>query len=395
MIIVINCGSTSIKYKLFSDGEAVGEGSIENIGETGGFVEHEYKGDVSQVKRAVTDHRDGMELIVDHVQKIGGEGSEPAPRIEAVGHRVVHGGELAEAQRITPAVKEVIREYASIAPLHNPANLEGIEAMEAIFPDVPHVAVFDTAFHQTMPPEAFLYGLPYEYYEDYAIRKYGFHGISHAYVTNRGSDLLGIDIDEIKLITCHLGGGCSVTAVSGGRSIDTSMGFSPLEGIVMATRTGDIDPTVVKYLIKEHNMDLDTVHEVLNQESGLAGLSGISGDMRDLIEARSNGHERADLAIRTFAYRVKRRIGAYAAVLGSVDAIVFTAGIGEHSPLVRKLAADVELLGVRIDEDANQSVVGEEGYISAPDSAIDVVVIPTDEEARIAAQTRAIVEEEL
>jgi acetate kinase len=312
--------------------------------------------------------------------------------IAAVGHRVVHGGDLAEPRVVDESVKETIRAHVPVAPLHNPANLAGIEAMEARLPDVPQVAVFDTAFHQTLPPEAYLYALPYRFYEEHGVRRYGFHGISHGYVSERASEMLGREIEETNLVTCHLGGGCSVAAVEGGRSVDTSMGFSPLEGVVMATRAGDVDPTVVEYLVETLGMDLDAVFEMLNNESGLAGLSGISGDMREILAAREDGNERADLAVRTFAYSVKQRIGAYAATLGGVDALVFTAGIGENVPLVRELAGDLPILGAEIDPERNASVVGEPGVVSTEGSDVDVLVVPTDEELRIARQTAALLE---
>jgi acetate kinase len=389
MIPVINSGSTSIKYELFADLESIAEGEVGSIGESDSYVTHVVDGDEGTTERAVDDHHDGMGIILEYLTR---ELLEDADEITAVGHRVVHGGGLAEPRVVDESVKETIREYVPIAPLHNPANLDGIEAMEARLPDTPQVAVFDTAFHETMPPEAFLYALPYRYYEDHDIRRYGFHGISHAYVSERACEMLDRAVEETNVITCHLGGGCSVAAVDGGRSVDTSMGFSPLEGIVMATRTGDLDPTVVEYLVETLEMDLETVFDVLNNESGLAGLSGISGDMRELLAARREGDERADLAIRTFAYSVKQRIGAYAATLGAVDAIVFTAGIGENAPLVRELAGDLPVLDTAVDAEKNESVVGEPGVISTADSAIEVLVVPTDEELRIARQTAALVE---
>lgn len=389
MIPVLNCGSTSIKYELFSDLDSIAEGEVGNIGEADSYVTHSTDCEEVTEERSIEDHHGGMTVILEYITQ---ELLEDADEITAVGHRVVHGGDLAEPQIVDESVKETIREYVPIAPLHNPANLEGIEAMEARLPDTPQVAVFDTAFHETLPPEAYLYALPYRYYEEHDIRRYGFHGISHGYVSERACEMLDRAVEETNVITCHLGGGCSVAAIEEGRSVDTSMGFSPLEGIVMATRTGDIDPTVVEYLVETLEMDLETVFDVLNNESGLAGLSGISGDMREILAASKEGDERADLAIQTFAYSVKQRIGAYAATLGEVDAIVFTAGIGENAPLVRELAGDLPVLDTAVDAEKNESVVGDPGVISTEDSDIDVLVVPTDEELRIARQTAALVE---
>lgn len=392
MILVINCGSTSIKYELFADLESITEGEVGDIGEPDSYVSHTVGGEEVTEERSINDHHVGMGVVLEHVTH-GDHGQlEDSEKITAVGHRVVHGGELAEPRVIDDSVKKTIEEYASVAPLHNPVNLEGIRAMEAHLPDTPQVAVFDTAFHQTMPPEAYLYALPYEYYENHAIRRYGFHGISHAYVAERACKLLDRSVEQTNVITCHLGGGCSVAAVERGQSVDTSMGFSPLEGIVMATRTGDVDPTVVQYLVESVGMDLEEVFDVFNEDSGLAGLSGISGDMRDLLKAGEKDDERADLAIRTFAYSVKQRIGAYAATLGEVDAIVFTAGIGENAPLVRELAGDVSVLEAEVDSEKNEAVAGEPCVISTDASATDVLVVPTDEERRIARQTAALVE---
>jgi len=392
MILVINCGSTSIKYELFEDQESVTEGEVGDIGGDSAYVSQTLAGEEVTSEIDVADHREGMAVVLDCLTHEEHGYLDGSAAIEAVGHRVVHGGEHTDPAVVDESVKETIRRFAPIAPLHNPVNLAGIEAMESLLPDTPQVAVFDTAFHQTMPPEAYLYGLPYRFYEDHDIRRYGFQGISHAYVANRACERLDRPVEETNVITCHLGGGCSVAAVEGGASVDTSMGFSPLEGIVMATRTGDLDPTVVKFLVDELDMALDDVFAMLNDESGLAGLSGISGDMRDLLEARDAGDDRADLAIRSFAYSVKQRIGAYAATLGTVDAIVFTAGIGENAPLVRQLAGTVPVLGAEIDADRNEAIQGESGVISTAESETAVVVVPTDEERRIARQTKALVE---
>ena len=389
MILVINCGSTSIKYELFADLETVLEGRVGEIGERNSFVQQTSDGEEMTEKRRIGDHHEGMSLVLECVTHpehgVGMETSE----LTAVGHRVVHGGELTEPRLVDESVKATIRDYAPIAPLHNPASLQGIEAVETHLPESPQVAVFDTAFHRTMPPTAYLYGLPYEYYEERDIRRYGFHGISHAFVAKESYELLGKPPTETNLLTCHLGGGCSLTAVEGGHSIDTSMGFSPLEGTLMATRAGDVDPTVLKYLVDNYRMDLDDVFEVLNERSGLAGLSGLSGDMRELLQARRDGSERADLAIRTFANSIRKRIGSLAVTLGDVDALVYTAGMGENVPLIRELTGNLSALGAEIDDRRNESAVGERAVISTDESDVDILVVPTNEELRIARQSRA------
>ncbi|MDR5657591.1 acetate kinase [Halodesulfurarchaeum sp. HSR-GB] len=391
MILVINCGSTSIKYELFEDLESVTEGEVGDIGGENAYVSQRVGAETVTSEQPIADHREGMGVVLNCLTDSEHGLLDGTGVIEAVGHRVVHGGERTEPVLVDESVKRTIRKFASVAPLHNPVNLAGIEAMADRLPETPQVAVFDTAFHQTMPPEAYLYGLPYRFYDDHDIRRYGFHGISHAYVAREACDILDRPVGETNLITCHLGGGCSVAAVAGGRSVDTSMGFSPLEGIVMATRSGDVDPTVVKHLYEELDMDLERIFEILNDESGLAGLSGISGDMRELLKARENGDERADLAIRTFAYSVKQRIGAYAATLGEVDGIVFTAGIGENASLVRELAGNIELLDANVDPKRNTSLNGDAGIVSTDDSETAVLVVPTDEERRIARKTAALV----
>lgn len=392
MILVINCGSTSIKYELFDDLESIIEGKIGNIDQPDSYVKHTVDDKTVTENRSIENHKEGMGVVLEYITQTEKGRIDDTAEVTAVGHRVVHGGDITEPRIIDSSTKETIREFASIAPLHNPVNLRGIEAMETHLPDTPQVAVFDTAFHQTMPPEAYLYALPYQYYEEKNIRRYGFHGISHAYVAQQACEFLDQPIDKTNIITCHLGGGCSITAVEQGRSVDTSMGFSPLEGVVMATRTGDIDPTIVKFLVENHGMDREEVFEILNNKSGLAGLSGISGDMRELLDARKNGDDQADLAIRTFAYSIKQQIGAYAATLETVDALIFTAGIGENTPLVRKLAGDIPLLGTEIDPGKNEMITSEPGIISTDESAVDVLVVPTNEELRIAKQTKDLVD---
>lgn len=391
MILVVNCGSTSIKYELFADGESVRTGEVTGIGTLESTVRQVVGDEEVTREHSVTDHREGIRHVVDAITGDGHGESVDESDITAIGHRVVHGGDLTEAHVVDQTVKETIREFAAIAPLHNPVNLDGIEAMEDHFPSVPQVAVFDTAFHQTMPPEAFLYGIPYEYYEEHDVRRYGFHGISHAYVAHETCKLLDRSVDETNLITCHLGGGCSVTAIERGRSIDTSMGFSPLEGIMMTTRSGDVDPTVIEYLHTHCEVDREEIFEVFNNESGLAGISGVGERMEDVLAAREEGHERAALAIRKFAYSVRQRIGAYAITLGDVDAIAFTAGIGENVPLLRELVGTLPILGAEIDPSKNEATVGKPGLISTDRSTIDVLVVPTHEERRIARETRRLI----
>ena len=312
--------------------------------------------------------------------------------IDAVGHRVVHGGEkFAKSVVITDEVMQAIEECTPLAPLHNPANIIGIKACQELMPGVPMVAVFDTAFHQTMPPVAYTYALPYEYYEKDKVRRYGFHGTSHKYVSQRAADMLGKPIEQLKLISCHLGNGSSVTAIDGGKSVDTSMGFTPLAGLPMGTRSGDIDAGILEYLMNKYGMDITEMLTILNKKSGVMGVSGVSSDFRDLEEAFEQGNERAGLAVDMFNYGVKKLIGAYAAAMGGVDAIIFTAGVGENSASQRMaIASDLEFMGVKMDEDANK-VRGEERVISAPDSKVTVLLIPTNEELMIAMDTEALV----
>lgn len=329
-----------------------------------------------------------LNALVDEKNGVIGSMKE----IDAVGHRVVHGGEkFAKSVVITDEVMQAIEECTPLAPLHNPANIIGIKACQELMPGVPMVAVFDTAFHQTMPPVAYTYALPYEYYEKDKVRRYGFHGTSHKYVSQRAADMLGKPIEQLKLISCHLGNGSSVTAIEGGKSVDTSMGFTPLAGLPMGTRSGDIDAGILEYLMNKYGMDIKEMVNVLNKKSGVMGVSGVSSDFRDLEEAFEQGNERAGLAVDMFNYGVKKLIGAYAAAMGGVDAIIFTAGVGENSASQRMaIASGLEFMGVKMDEDANK-VRGEERVISAPDSKVTVLLIPTNEELMIAMDTEALV----
>ncbi|GAB7095329.1 acetate kinase [Halolamina litorea] len=390
MILVLNVGSTSVKYELFDGQMSVAEGAVTNVGEGETVISQTVGGETAEEETDIADHTAAIEAVLSRLTGEDAVALEEPGEIEAVGHRVVHGGPLSEPQLIDSAVVKTIERYASIAPLHNPANLRGIEGAEAALPDLPHVAVFDTAFHETMPPKAYRYGLPNEYYKDHRIRRYGFHGISHEYVGEEAASMLDQPFSESTLITCHLGGGCSVAAIENGRSVDTSMGFSPLEGLLMATRAGDLDPAVVQYLVDEVGMDLDRVFDVLNHESGFAGLSGVSDDLREVLEAAGAGDERAELAVDVFVYRIVKYVGAYAAVLGDVDGLVFTAGIGENAPTIRKRVCTAPGLGTELDDEANRAAIGERAIVSTADAEIPVLVVPTDEELMIARETARV-----
>ena len=394
-ILVINCGSSSLKYQLIDmDTENVmAKGLVERIGMEGSVLTHRVEGrDKVVIEEKMPDHRAAVKLVLDAlVNKEYGVISDMS-EISAVGHRVVHGGEkYSGSVLITPDVMKALEECSEIAPLHNPPNIIGINACKALMSDVPMVAVFDTAFHQTMPDYAYMYALPYEFYEKYKIRRYGFHGTSHKYVSRVAAELMGKPIENLKIITCHLGNGASVTAVKNGKSIDTSMGYTPLEGLVMGTRSGDIDPAIVSYLVTK-GYTAEEVTNILNKKSGFLGLSGLSSDSRDLEDAAKSGNKRAQLALNAFYYRIKKYIGAYAAAMGGVDTIVFTAGIGENSALAReKVCEGMEFIGVKIDKEKN-NVRGRTAEISTSDSKVKVFLIPTNEELAIARETREITE---
>lgn len=395
-ILVLNCGSSSVKYKLIesTDGKVLAEGGVEKLGLPDSFIKFKLSdGSKKVVETLMPTHKEAVETIVkvltdpkDGVIKSMGE-------IEAVGHRVVHGmDKFSQSVLITPEVKEKIKECYTVAPLHNPANMTGIEAVTEILPSVPQVAVFDTAFHQTMPAKAYLYALPWEAYEKYGVRRYGFHGTSHRYVSRRACEFLGLPYEKQRIITCHIGNGASITAIEDGKSVDTSMGLTPTEGLMMGTRVGDVDPGALVYLMKCENLDADGLMNLINKRSGVAGVSGISSDMRDIEAAIANGDERARLALDMYEYRILKYIGAYTAVLGGVDVIVFTGGVGENQTGTReKICRKLAYLGVTFNEKAN-SVRGEEIEISGADSKVHVVVIPTDEELMIARDTASIVE---
>ena len=391
-ILVLNCGSSSIKYKLFDmDTKAVMvQGGVEKIGLPDAFLQIKLaSGEKVKIEQPMPEHTVGIQLILNSLvdDKIGCIAS--LDEIEAVGHRVVHGGEkFNKSVVITPEVKEMIVKCVELAPLHNPANLKGIEAVETALPGVPQVAVFDTAFHQTMPDEAYMYAIPYELYEKYAIRRYGFHGTSHRYVSARVCEYLGVDPVKTKVITAHIGNGGSCTAVLNGESVDTSMGLTPLEGLMMGTRAGDMDLGAATYIMEKENLSTTEFSNLMNKKSGLMGVSGVSSDARDIDAAVNEGNARADLARRMFIYRVKKYIGAYAAVLGGVDAIVFTAGIGENDGDIRRMICEKlePVFGTRLDKEAN-SKRGEEIQISSNDSKVKIYVIPTNEEVMIARDT--------
>jgi len=392
-VLVVNCGSSSIKYQLYQMPEraVMCRGLIERIGESDAALRHRYQDQTKCQRVPIADHQEGMALILETLA--GADSAlNDTNEIDAVGHRVVHGGEeFTGSVLITDKVIASIEHFADLAPLHNPPNLTGIRAAMHKLPDIPQVACFDTAFHATIPQVAYTYALPHQLYEDFGIRRYGFHGTSHRYVARRAAKLVGKDKYEINCITAHLGNGCSITAVRDGRSVDTSMGLTPLEGLVMGTRSGDFDPAILFYLT-EHGYDVAALNKLCNKQSGLLGLSGESNDMRTLTEKAAAGNRRAQLAIDVFCYRIRKYIGMYAAVLGRVDAVVFTGGIGENAAQVRDAAcSDLENLGIVLDSDLNSSTIGRrEGPITTPDSKTQVLVIPTDEEAAIAADTYGI-----
>ena len=394
-VLVINAGSSSLKYQLLNPetGVLLAKGLCERIGIDGKFT---YKADGKAAKNAVDvsmpTHAEAIQAVMDALTDPENGVIASMKEIDAVGHRVVHGGEaFNKSVLITDDVLQAIEDCIPLAPLHNPANLTGIRACQKVMPGVPMVAVFDTAFHQTMPPRAYMYALPYEYYEKDKVRRYGFHGTSHKYVAGRAAAMLGKKPEELKLISCHLGNGSSVTAVDGGQSVDTSMGFTPLAGVPMGTRSGDLDAGILQYVMNKYNLSIDEMLNVLNKKSGVQGVSGVSSDFRDLTDAFEKGNERAGLAVDMFNYGVKKLIGAYAAAMGGVDAIIFTAGVGENSAAQRMaIASGLEFMGVKMDAEANK-VRGKEAVISAADSRVKVLLIPTNEELMIAMDTAALV----
>ncbi|MBQ6662340.1 MAG: acetate kinase [Firmicutes bacterium] len=394
-ILVINCGSSSLKYQVLDmeNESLLAKGLVERIGMEGSVINHTKTGlDKITMEVPMKDHKDAIAQVLAAIQNPGYGVLANMSELGAVGHRVVHAGEkYAESVLITEAVIKALEECVELAPLHNPPNLLGIAACRELMPDTPMVAVFDTAFHQTMPPESYISAIPYEYYEKYRIRRYGFHGTSHKYVAQKAAYLMGRPMEELKLITCHLGNGASVTAIKYGKVIDTSMGFTPLEGLVMGTRSGDIDPAIVTYIREKENLPQGAVNNILNKKSGVLGVSGVSSDFRDLEAAVEEGNERAELALRMFAHRVKHYIGAYIAEMNGVDGIIFTAGVGENDIGMREIiCADMENLGIKIDPLKNK-VRGKDTIISPEYAKVTLMLIPTNEELMIARDTNEIV----
>jgi acetate kinase len=387
-ILVVNCGSSSLKCLLINmeDESILAKGIVEEIGLKAKYSFNNKK----EKDLEITNHETALNKIIEDIiqQKIVNDLSE----IDAIGHRIVHGGEFfKDSVLIDDNVVRVIKDCFDLAPLHNPANLIGINACKKELPNKPMVGVFDTAFHQTMPIEAFIYPIPFEYYEKYHLRKYGFHGTSHKFVAQRASELLGKKLGELNIITCHLGNGASITAIEKGKSVNTSMGFTPLAGVMMGTRSGDIDPSIIPFLMKKNNLTVDEVEDILNKKSGLLGLSGISNDCREIKLESINGNERARIALNKFAYRIKEYIGSFTAIMNGLDAIVFTAGIGENFVEIRELICkDLEHLGIELDKEKN-NIIGKETIISKKDSRVRILVIPTNEELMIARETKKII----
>jgi len=395
-ILVVNCGSSSLKYQFINmeNKEVIASGKADMIGVQSlsmPFVEYKANGQKIKEELQLPNHTVAFEKIVEFLLKEDVGVIKDLSEINAVGHRGVHGGEdIRESVIITDEVIATFDKCSAYAPLHNPANLEGINACKKIMPGIPQVLVLDTAFHATIPEHAYMYALPYEYYEKYGVRRYGFHGTSHMYVMEEAARMMGMKREEINMISCHLGNGASVAAIRNGESVDTSMGFTPLEGLVMGTRSGDLDPAILEFIMKKENFSIDDMLNALNKKSGLLGISGVTGDVRDLKEIRDNGNERAALAIDMFAYRVKKYIGSYMAVLGRVDAITFEGGIGEwNQDVVEKCITGMEELGIKIDK--SKLTEGFHGVISTADSKIKVIIIPTNEELKIAEETAALV----
>ena len=394
-ILVVNCGSSSIKYKLYEmNGEEVlAQGGIEKIGLEGAFIKYKLpNGETVKKMASLPTHTEGIRLMFDTLLSPEVGAIKSLDEIGAAGHRIVAGGTYTESQVVTPQMLEGWKPFMGLAPLHSPAHLKGYEAVKALLPNLKQVFVFDTAFHQTMPPKAFYYALPYKYYTDYHIRRYGAHGTSHRFVTARVGEYLGVDVTTKKIITCHIGNGASISAVKYGKCVDTSMGLTPLEGLMMGTRTGDIDSSAILTIMEKEGLTTQEANDLLNKKSGMMGFTGVSSDMREVGAAIEAGNERCKIALEMYNYRIKKYIGSYSAAMGGVDIIVFTAGVGEHQWDVREGAlTDMEYLGIKLDVEKNRQVNGEEAVISVPDSKVTVCVIPTDEELLIARDTLALV----
>lgn len=394
-ILVLNCGSSSIKYKLFEmeTKEVLAQGGIEKIGLTGSFLKLTLpNGEKKILEKDIPEHTVGVEFIFQTLTHPEFGALNSLDELDAVGHRMVHGGErFSQSVVLNKEVLDAFTACNDLAPLHNPANLKGVNAVSALLPNLPQVGVFDTAFHQTMPAHAYMYAVPYELYEKYGVRRYGFHGTSHRYVSQRVCEYLGMPVEGSRIITCHVGNGGSISAVKDGKCVDTTMGLTPLEGLMMGTRSGDIDAGAVTFIMEKEGLNATGVSNLLNKKSGVLGVSGVSSDMREVTAAANSGNERARLALDIYFYRIKKYIGAYAAAMGGVDVILFTGGVGENQADCRETAcAGLEFMGVKIDHAVNNATRGEEAIISAVDSKVKVVVIPTDEEMMIASDTLAL-----
>lgn len=400
-ILVLNCGSSSIKYQLFdmATGKVLSKGIVEKVGMKGSFLKHEKEdGEKVRFEGEILDHQTGIEYILGVLTSENHGCLKNLRDIEAVGHRVVHGGEkFSESVYIDDDVYKGIQEVTELAPLHNPANLKGINAINILIPDVPQVAVFDTAFHQTMPRYAYMYAIPYSLYKKYAIRRYGFHGTSHRYVSKRACEILGVDYSKQRIITCHLGNGASMTAIKNGQSVDTSMGLTPVEGLIMGTRTGDLDLGVLTFIMDREEIGISAANTLINKHSGVLGVTGVSSDMREIEEAAwENGNERAQLGLDMYFYKAKKYVGSYIAALGGADMIIFTGGIGENGSETREAILEgLEFMGIKIDKNINDGLRGKEAIISTNDSSVKVLVVPTNEEYVIASDTESIIQERL
>ncbi len=397
IVLVLNCGSSSIKYSVYetnNNSEVIAKGLIERIGLNESIFTHKPSGkEHYKIITDIPDHTIGINLVIDALIDPGHGVLNDISEIGAVGHRVAHGGEnFTESVLIDDKVKKDIEECSELAPLHNPANLKGILSVEKLIPGIRQVAVFDTSFHQTLPDYAYMYAIPYEYYEKYRIRKYGFHGTSHKFVANKAANLLNKNIEDLNVVTCHLGNGASITAIKGGKSVDTSMGFTPVDGLIMGTRTGEVDPGVLIYIADKEHLNVQGVSNMINKKSGVMGITNLSSDMRDLEIAANSGNERAILALNMYAYKVKKFIGAYAAAINGIDLLVFTGGVGENDFNLRKMICnDMEFLGLEFDEESNFELKGKDQVISKPESKVTVMTITTDEELVIARDTDRLV----
>ena len=394
-ILVLNCGSSSIKYALYNmdDKSVMTSGGAERVGLDGAFVKVKLaNGEKKKVMHDIPEHTEGVKFIFSLLTDPEIGVIKDLKEIDAVGHRMVHGGEkFNKSVVLTDEVLKVFEECSDLAPLHNPANLKGVQAVAELMPGLPQVGVFDTAFHQTMPEKAYLYAIPYELYKDYGVRRYGFHGTSHRYVSQRVCEYLGVNAADKKIITCHIGNGGSIAAVDGGKCVDTTMGLTPLEGLMMGTRSGDIDGGAITFIQKKLGLDADGMSNLLNKKSGVLGVTGISSDMREIEEAEQQGNALAKTALDMYFYRIKKYVGAYAAAMGGCDIIVFTAGVGENQAGMREaVCKDMEYMGISFDAEKNKTIRGEEAIISAPDSKVTVCVIPTDEELMIATDTMSL-----